>query len=102
MIIKSDLELCKKDIQACVGRKVKLKTNGGRKRTIIHQGVIESCYPNVFIVRGVRENHDTPETVSFSYVDVLTQTVEIAVEPLAYAEEEIEQDVVAVSVPAVS
>ena len=90
MIIKSDLELCKKDIQACVGRKVKLKTNGGRKRTIIHQGVVESCYPNVFTVRGVRENHDTPETISYSYVDVLTQTVEVAVEPLPQTEAETE------------
>lgn len=82
VIIKNDLEQCKKDIEACVGRKVKLKSNGGRKRTIIRQGVVVDCYPNVFTVRCVRENQSTPETVSYSYIDVMTGSVEVAVEPM--------------------
>lgn len=81
MIIKSELELCKRDMEACVGRKVRLKSNGGRKRTIIREGIVEHCYPKVFTVRCIRENHEDPEMVSYSYVDVLTDTVEVAVAP---------------------
>ncbi|NCC84108.1 MAG: Veg protein [Clostridia bacterium] len=81
MIIKSELEMCKRDMEACVGRKVRLKSNGGRKRTIIREGIVENCYPNVFTVRCIRTNHDDPEMVSYSYVDILTDTVEVAVAP---------------------
>lgn len=81
MIIKGELEMCKRDMEACVGRKVRLKSNGGRKRTIIREGIVESCYPNVFTVRCIRHNHELPEMVSYSYIDILTDTVEVAVAP---------------------
>ncbi len=81
MIIKSELEMCKRDMEACIGRKVRLKSNGGRKRTIIREGIVENCYPNVFTVRCLRTNHDEQEMVSYSYVDILTDTVEVAVAP---------------------
>ena len=83
MIQKEALEMCKHDIESCVGRRVRLKTNGGRKRTIIREGIIENVYPKVFTVRCIRKNQDDPEIVTYSYIDVLTDTVEIAVEPEA-------------------
>ncbi len=80
MIAKTDLDICRKGMQAFVGRRIKLKSSGGRKRTIVQEGVLENCYPNVFTVRCA--NHKTyQEMVSFSYVDILTRVVEIAVEP---------------------
>ncbi|MBN1775788.1 MAG: Veg family protein [Oscillospiraceae bacterium] len=79
MIIKTDLEACRKDLQNFVGRRIRLTSNGGRKRIIIHEGVLDHCYPNVFTVRCTRQNCETaPEVVSYSYVDVLTKAVEIA------------------------
>ena len=81
MIVKTDLEQCRRDMQACVGRRVRLKTSGGRRRVIIHEGVLENCYPNVFTVL-CKQGERAEETVSFSYVDVLTATVEVAVESL--------------------
>lgn len=85
MIQKEELELCKRDIQMCVGRKARLKTNGGRKRTVIREGVIEKCYPKVFTVRCLKETEDgiKPgyEIVTYDYIDILTGTVEVAVEP---------------------
>ncbi|MDI9470907.1 MAG: Veg family protein [Bacillota bacterium] len=81
MIIKTDLEQCRRDMEACIGRRVRLKTSGGRKRVIIHEGVLKNCYPNVFTVL-CREGERNEEIVSFSYVDVLTATVEVAVESL--------------------
>jgi len=82
VIIKTDLEACRKDLQNFVGSRIRLTSNGGRKRIIIHEGVLDHCYPNVFTVRCTRHNCDMiPEVISYSYVDVLTRAVEIAMIP---------------------
>lgn len=80
MIVKADLEQCRRDLQTCLGRKVRLRSSGGRKRVVIREGILENCYPNVFTVRCARDNQHT-ELLSYSYVDILTETVEVAVEP---------------------
>ncbi len=79
MIIKSDLESCRSRLQSMIGSTVRLSSNGGRKRIIIHEGVIDNCYPNVFTVRCRRESDGAFEIVSYSYVDVLTRAVRIAI-----------------------
>lgn len=87
MIAKADLLSCKQDLEAHIGARVRLKSNGGRKRTIVHEGYLETCSLNVFTVRcPVSTNYD--EFVSFSYVDMLTKTVEVkfADQDGAYAE----------------
>ncbi|MBR2524034.1 MAG: Veg family protein [Clostridiales bacterium] len=76
MIISSDIELCRKKFEEIIGRRVVLKTNGGRKRIITYVGVVECCYPNVFTVKCDRGEGEY-SIVSFSYVDVLTRTVRI-------------------------
>lgn len=79
MIVKTDLDACKKDLENFIGSKIRLTSNGGRKRIIVHEGILDHCYPNVFTVRCSRQNCDTlPEMISYSYVDVLTKAVEIA------------------------
>lgn len=76
MIAKTDLQTCKEDLQAHIGTRVRLKSNGGRKRTIVHEGYLDTCSMNVFTVRcPVSANYN--EFVSFSYVDMLTKTVEV-------------------------
>jgi uncharacterized protein Veg len=80
MIVKADLDSCRKGIEAYVGKKVRLRSSGGRKRTIVQEGILDSCYPNVFTVRCSKRNA-YQEMVSFSYVDILTRVVEIAFEP---------------------
>lgn len=76
MIAKADLLSCKQDLEAHIGAKVRLKSNGGRKRTIIHEGFLDACSLNVFTVRcPITPFYD--EYVSFSYVDMLTKTVEV-------------------------
>lgn len=79
MIVRNDVDSCRKGMEAYVGKRVRLKSNGGRKRKIVHDGILESCYPNVFTVRCLNDN-SYQETVSYSYVDVLTRVVEVAVE----------------------
>ncbi|MBO4635543.1 MAG: Veg family protein [Clostridiales bacterium] len=79
MIIRSDLDLCREKLQSLVGKPVKLTSNGGRKRLIIHEGIVENCYPNVFTVR-CRSNRDSGfDVVSYSYVDVLTRAVRVSI-----------------------
>lgn len=64
----------KKNIEKHIGEKVTLKANGGRKKILVNNGVIESAHPSIFVVR--LEN-DIQRTVSYSYSDVLTKTVQL-------------------------
>ncbi|MEA4889271.1 MAG: Veg family protein [Clostridiaceae bacterium] len=80
MIVKADLDVCRKGMEAYVGKRVKLKSSGGRKRTIVQEGILDSCYPNVFTVRCSKKNA-YQEMISYSYIDILTRVVEIAIEP---------------------
>jgi uncharacterized protein Veg len=84
MIVKSDLESCRKDMQSNIGKRIRLRSNGGRMSTIIQEGVLDSCYPYVLPVRCSMVNKHS-ELVSFTYIDVLTRVVEIAVEAEAEA-----------------
>lgn len=68
------LATIKKDIENHVGEKVVLKANGGRRKVYVNNGVIEKTYPSIFVIR--LEN-DTHRTVTYSYSDVLTKTVQI-------------------------
>jgi uncharacterized protein Veg len=43
MIIKSDLESCRARLQSMIGSPVRLSSNGGRKRIIVHEGVVDNC-----------------------------------------------------------
>lgn len=79
MIVKSDLDSCRKDMQSNIGKRIRLKSNGGRKRTIVQEGILDCCYPNVFTVRCSKMNK-YQELVSYSYIDILTRVVEIAID----------------------
>lgn len=65
----------KDSLDQCIGRKIKLKANGGRKKVIEKEGVLENTYPSLFIIR-VDENTYS-QRFTFNYADVLTKTVEL-------------------------
>ncbi|NJP41692.1 hypothetical protein HCH52_11665 [Oscillospiraceae bacterium HV4-5-C5C] len=83
---KSDVEQCRKDMQAFVGKRIKLKSSGGRKRIIVREGVLDNCYPNVFTVLCKKGNNRYEELISYSYVDILTSAVEVAIDANALAQ----------------
>ena len=64
----------KRSIEDHVGEKVTLKANGGRKKILVNNGVIESAHPSIFVVRLESDNQ---RTITYSYSDVLTQTVQL-------------------------
>ena len=65
----------KKRLDDHLGARVRLKTNGGRKKTIIREGFLEKTYPSIFII--VIDGQGTSRRVSYSYSDILTDTVEL-------------------------
>jgi uncharacterized protein Veg len=67
----------KKDLESFVGSKIRLKANRGRNRIIEKVGVLESIYPNIFVVK--LNERKIERRVSYSYADVLTETVELFV-----------------------
>ena len=78
MAEKSDLFQIKKNIETCIGEKVQLKANKGRKKAFIKEGVLENSYPSIFIVKFENE-YETTRRVSYSYTDILTKAVELIV-----------------------
>ncbi|KRQ87781.1 hypothetical protein ABG79_00586 [Caloramator mitchellensis] len=81
---KEQLSAIKKDIDEHVGEKVVVKANSGRKKFTVKEGILEKTYPNIFIVR-VEGNDNTTRTISYSYSDILTQTVQIIFKPKSVA-----------------
>lgn len=63
-------------LETQVGQRLTLRANGGRRKTIERSGVLEETYPAVFIVKLDPESNSF-ERVSYSYTDVLTESVEL-------------------------
>lgn len=61
-----------------IGRKIVLKANKGRKQIVTKEGILETLYPNVFVVKldGAKS---AGNRVSYSYSDLLTETVKLRV-----------------------
>ncbi|WP_270182910.1 biofilm formation stimulator Veg [Alkalihalobacillus sp. CinArs1] len=66
----------KQTLQSQVGKRLTLKANGGRRKTIQRSGILEETYPAVFIVK-LDQDTNAFERVSYSYTDVLTETVQL-------------------------
>ncbi|MGI6558895.1 MAG: Veg family protein [Limnochordia bacterium] len=67
----------KKDLDSCVGKKIKLRANRGRRQVMEAEGILERTYPNVFVVYLDKQN--AVRRVSYTYADVLTETVELMI-----------------------
>lgn len=75
---KNALNEIKHSLEAHVGQKITLRANGGRRKTVERTGVLEETYPSVFIVK-LDEDQQTFKRVSYSYADILTESVEVMV-----------------------
>ena len=69
------IESIREKMKPMVGSRVKLRTNRGRNRIVENEGILDSLYPNIFVIRlrGKQEER----YVSYSYSDILTATVEL-------------------------
>ena len=75
MIEKSNINEVRKNIEGCVGQKVLLRGSLGRNRTFEKEGILDSTFSNHFYVKidGTLIKED------FSYVDVLSNKVELGI-----------------------
>jgi uncharacterized protein Veg len=76
MYVNKDVFLVKNDIESRLGSKVKLESNKGRHKSTVNVGIISDVYPSIFTVQ-LFEGKLPSRKLSFSYTDVLTNTVEI-------------------------
>ncbi|MFC7687616.1 biofilm formation stimulator Veg [Ureibacillus sp. GCM10028918] len=66
----------KKSLDGNLGKRLRLKANGGRKKTVECDGVLSDTYHAVFVVELDQEDNAC-KRVSYSYTDILTEAVEI-------------------------
>ncbi|MFG6117410.1 biofilm formation stimulator Veg [Halobacillus sp. MO56] len=67
----------KESLEGQIGKRLTLTANGGRRKTIQRSGILAETYPSVFIVE-LDQEENAFERVSYSYADVLTETVELS------------------------
>jgi len=76
MPVNESLGEIKKSLDKCIGKKIRLKANGGRKKIIEKEGILENTYPSLFIIRVDETSYS--QRFTFNYADVLTKTVELS------------------------
>lgn len=76
MFNTTDVSNVRNDIQRIIGSTVRLETNKGRQKSVVSTGTIASAYPSIFTIL-LDEGVGSSRFLSFSYTDVLTNTVEI-------------------------
>ncbi len=78
MTAKNALQDIRRNLETLVGEKILLRANGGRRKTVERTGVLEETYPSVFVIK-LDQASNSFKRVSYSYADVLTETVELLV-----------------------
>lgn len=75
---REDLNQIRKIVEDNLGKEVILKANKGRKKIVTKKGILTHAYPSVFTVQ-IENEYESVRTVSYSYTDVLTSTVELKI-----------------------
>lgn len=75
MICKDDISNIKTEIDENIGQKVIIRGAMGRKKFFEEEAVIESTYPNIFIVK----NKEKETNASYRYTDILTNELQISI-----------------------
>ena len=75
MIRKDDVSKLKEDISFCIGQKVRVTTDKGKKKMSTKEAIVESTYPNHFTVKY--SSSGSTGMTSFNYTEVLTNKIEL-------------------------
>jgi uncharacterized protein Veg len=75
---KNVLSEIKCTLEGYIGKKIHLRANSGRRKIVERTGILEETYPSVFVVKLDRSQHAF-NRVSYSYADILTESVELTV-----------------------
>lgn len=69
-----ELERIKTGIERHIGKKVWLRANRGRSRSVENEGILKKTFPSVFTVQILG---DEERQISYTYGDLLTKNLEI-------------------------
>ena len=70
----SSLENIKKRLDERIGSKLTITSQAGRKKVTRRHGVLSKTFPRVFIIEL---DDSAVKTVSFTYTDILTKSIEL-------------------------
>jgi len=74
---KKDLSQIRKFITQQVGNRVRMESNKRHNKSVINEGVIANVYPSIFTIQLNEGKATNNRTVSYSYTDILTNSVEL-------------------------
>ena len=74
---QADLKKVKISVSKNIGNRVKIRSNRGRHKIDVTEGIISETYPSIFLVEVENKIDDTTQKISFSYTDVLTKDVQM-------------------------
>lgn len=75
---KNVLATIRKGLESHVGERIRVRANKGRRKIIEKEGILEKTYPSIFVVQ-IDEERAGNRRVSYTYTDVLTETVELVI-----------------------
>ena len=67
------IEKIKHYIQNSVGKNYDIVAKKGRKKVLLENCTIDSAYPSIFIVKTANKKTGEINSMSFSYIDILTK-----------------------------
>jgi len=70
------IDSIKEQLDENLGNEIKVVAQTGRKKTTERKGILSDTYPAVFVVELDQEDNSF-ERVSYSYTDVLTNSVDV-------------------------
>lgn len=73
MISKESMQKIRQDVESYIGQEIDIKSNIGRNKKVNKRGTIDSAYSNLFVVKET----DSSRKLSYSYADVLMNSLEI-------------------------
>ena len=71
----SELNRIKNTIQKNLGIRCCVMSKQGRKKKMFENCILESAYPEIFILKHYDTKNKKEKKLSFSYTDLLTKTV---------------------------
>ena len=72
-----DLNSVRRAVGSHVGSRVKIRSNRGRHKVEIVEGIISQTYPSIFTIQLVDCVDEGTKTMSVSYADILTKEVQL-------------------------
>jgi len=80
LVSKTVLSAIKENLESMVGAKIKIRAFQGKKKTIERTGILEETYPHIFVIK-LEETSARGRRLSYSYSDVLTESIKISILP---------------------